>query len=67
MKAEQWVEKIKDKDDRKFAREAVAEMKEDVLRGIVRLEDTIDDVQMNDLVKIGVQRGYRNVRNLIQS
>ena len=66
MRPEEWIVHIP-KEYRKYANEAVAQAKLDVLDGIKDLEKELDSIKDKGVREIGIQRGYTNVRALIQS
>lgn len=62
MKTHDWIEQIKDEDSKILAQKAV----DAILKHLLDLESKLDG-EKNDLVAIGKQRAYREVRKFIHS
>ena len=62
MNTKAIIDRISNEKDAQLARNAIEELKQDILNDLMSLELLLTDEE-NDLVAIGKQRAYRELRN----
>ena len=62
MNTKAIIDRISNEKDAQLARNAIEELKQDILKDLMSLEFLLTDEE-NDLVAIGKQRAYRELRS----